>query len=115
MRNETRFIGEIGTTPRAARPGDRTDDRPGASRRPNVGPALWDIEAVSEYLRVPVSSIYKMTGPSARHRIPHMRIGGRLRFRQTDIDRWLAALTSSDTDALERVRHKARKATHGHD
>ena len=40
-----------------------------------------------------MSSVYKMTARKAAVRIPHIRIGGKLRFRQSDIDRWLTLLT----------------------
>ena len=113
MRNASRLIGDSGETPRAARPGDRPEDRPEGRQRPSLGSALWDIDAVSAYLQVPVSSIYKMTSPRAAIRIPHIRIGGRLRFRQADVDEWLTALTSSNTDALTKLRQKARTVTHG--
>ncbi len=108
----TREIGDLG---RAARPGDRPEDRPEAGARPSISSALWDIDTLSAYLQVPVNSLYKMTGASAKSRIPHLRIGGRLRFRQADVDAWLSTLTSSNTDALARMRQRARKVTHGAD
>ena len=66
------------------------------------------------YLRLPVSAVYRMTARAAAVRIPHIRIGGRLRFRQHDIDQWLSLLTTSNIQALERLRQKALKVTHGH-
>ena len=113
MRNQSDLIDENRESGRAARPGDRPADRPGAP--PGRAGALWDIGDVSDYLHVPVSSIYKMTGPKAAVRIPHIRIGGKLRFRQTDVDRWLTLLTTSNIEALEKMRQKGSKVAHGVD
>ena len=75
---------------------------------------LWEIRDVADYLRMPVSSVYKMTGPKARLRIPHVRIAGRLRFRKTDIDRWLELLTVSNLDMLSKVSKATRgRESHG--
>ncbi len=65
MQNRTGLIEESRKARRAARPGDWPGDRTGANRRLGGG-ALWDIADVSEYLRDPISSIYKMTARSAR-------------------------------------------------
>lgn len=92
--------------PRAARPGDQPEERPGG---------LWDIRGVSRYLKVPVSSIYKMTARKAAVRIPHIRIGGKVRFRQEDIDRWLTLLTVSNLEVLSNMRRKVAEVTHGND
>ena len=70
---------------------------------------LWSVRDVADYLRIPVSSVYKMTGPKARMRIPHVRISGRLRFRKLDIDRWLDLLAVSNLDTLRKIA----KATSG--
>jgi hypothetical protein len=55
-----------------------------------------------------------MTGPKASVRIPHIRIGGLLRFRPSDVEQWLTLLTVSNIDTLARMRDASRKATHGH-
>jgi excisionase family DNA binding protein len=83
----------------------------------SAGP-LWNIREVARYLRMPVGSVYKMTGPKAKYRIPHLRLRGRLlRFRQSDIDRWLDLLLVSNTDLILRVRQKAlrKRASDGQD
>lgn len=67
-------------------------------------PSLWTIQDVSRYLSVPVSSLYKMTARKAVLRIPHIRIGGKVRFRQADIDRWLQLLTVSNLEVLAKMR-----------
>jgi excisionase family DNA binding protein len=114
MRNRLGLIEGTRDTPRAARPGDRPEDRTGAPRRAGHG-ALWDITDVSAYLQIPVSSIYKMTARKAAVRIPHIRIGGALRFRQSDVDQWLTLLTTSNIEALSKMRQKVFQVTHADD
>lgn len=70
---------------------------------------LWEIEEVAAYLRIPTSSVYKMTGPRSRRPIPHIKLGGRLRFRKADIDRWLDLLTVSNLEVLERTKRAAAR------
>ena len=76
-------------------------------------PALWKVSDVSQYLGLPQSSIYKMTAPKSRLRIPHVRIAGRVRFRKLDIDRWIELLAISSNEMLariqERIQQKARR------
>ena len=108
MRNESGLIEGPRQAPRAARPGHRPGDRTGATRRLGGG-SLWDIADVSEYLQIPVSSIYKMTARKAPVRIPHIRIGGKLRFRQSDVDQWLTLLTTSNNEALSKMRQKVSR------
>ena len=112
VRNGSELIEETRETPRAARPGDRPEDRTGAN---STAGTLWAISDVSAYLRIPVSSIYKMTARKAAVRIPHIRIGGKLRFRQSDVDRWLTLLTTSNIEALSKMRQRVSQVTHGHD
>jgi len=50
---------------------------------------LWKISEVAQYMGMPRSSVYKMTGPKSALRIPHIKIGGKVRFRKADIDQWL--------------------------
>ncbi len=115
MRNESGLIEVKRKAPRTARPGDRPALRPEAHQPPAGGPGLWDVAGVSTYLQVPVSSIYKMTARKAVVRIPHIRLGGSLRFRQADIDRWLTLLTTSNTEALAKMRQKVTQVIHAHD
>ena len=114
MRNESGLLEGIHEAPRAAWAGDRSGDRTGATRR-IAGGVLWDIADVSAYLQVPVSSVYKMTARKAPVRIPHIRIGGKLRFRQADVDQWLTLLTISNIEALAKMRQKVSKVNHGDD
>jgi len=69
---------------------------------------VWTIEEAATYLSLPVNSLYKMTGPKARLRVPHIRIAGRLRFRKADLDRWLDVLAVSNLEVLARARRVAR-------
>ena len=114
MRNRSGFIEDTREAPRAARPGDRPADRTGLDRQ-DVHGSLWDIADVSAYLRVPPSSIYKMTARKAAVRIPHIRIGGKLRFRQSDVDQWLTLLTTSNIEALSKMRQKVSQVKYGND
>lgn len=74
---------------------------------------LWSIQEVSGYLQIPVSSIYKMTARKAGVRIPHIRIGKKLRFRQSDVDLWLRLLTVSNLETISRMRQKVSAVSHG--
>lgn len=76
---------------------------------------LWTIAEAAGYLRLPISAIYKMTAPKARLRIPHVRVGGRLRFRRTDLDRWVSALSVSNIDLLTKATRISRKVSDGDD
>ncbi|MGH9361542.1 MAG: helix-turn-helix domain-containing protein [Thermoanaerobaculia bacterium] len=68
---------------------------------------LWGIEEVALFLGVPVSAVYKMTGPRSRTPIPHVKIGGRLRFRRTDIEAWLDLLSVSNLERLAKAKRAA--------
>ena len=49
-------------------------------------PAVMTIEETSQYLRVPVSSLYKLAQAG---KIPCQKVGRHWRFRRQAIDRWL--------------------------
>ena len=102
---------ETEVSPRVAGPAVRPDYRPAADA-PSA--TLWTVADVAAYLKLPRSAIYKMTARAAIVRIPHVRLGGLLRFRQVDIDRWLVLLTHSNIDALARTRDRAQQVIHGH-
>ena len=99
---------------RATRGSARPSDRPSAGTDERQS-GLWNISDVASYLQIPISSVYKMTARRATVRIPYIRIGGKLRFRRSDVDRWLELLTVSNLETLARVRQKALKVSHGHD
>jgi excisionase family DNA binding protein len=92
---------------RVTRPANRSVERPEGQNGSEAG--LWVVDQAADYLQVSPGAIYKMTGRKARLRIPHIRVGGRLRFRQADLDRWLTLLTESNLDVLERVRKHASR------
>jgi excisionase family DNA binding protein len=103
---------DSGALSKVAGPADRPGVRPADEDPP--ADALWTVVDVGRYLRIPPSSIYKMTARHAAVRIPHIHIGGKLRFRRADVDRWLTLLTISNIEVLARVRDRAAKETHGH-
>jgi excisionase family DNA binding protein len=51
-------------------------------------PDVLTIEETSKYLRVPLSSMYKLAQES---KIPCQKVGRHWRFRREAIDRWLEA------------------------
>jgi hypothetical protein len=54
-----------------------------------------------------------MTGRVGDLHIPHLKLAGRLRFRKTDIDRWLETLAVSNVELLDKVRRKAQEVADG--
>jgi excisionase family DNA binding protein len=49
-------------------------------------PDIMTIEEVADYLRVPVSSLYKL---AQKGKIPASKVGRHWRFRREFIDRWI--------------------------
>ena len=49
-------------------------------------PEIMTIEEVADYLRVPVSSLYKL---AQQGKIPASKVGRHWRFRREFIDRWI--------------------------
>ncbi len=47
---------------------------------------LMTIEELSQYLKIPKSTIYGLT---MRAKVPHFHVGRLLRFKKGDIDTWL--------------------------
>jgi excisionase family DNA binding protein len=47
---------------------------------------LLTIEEVSELLQIPKGSLYNLVHED---RIPHVKIGGRLRFRTSTLEKWV--------------------------
>lgn len=97
---------ESAPRPRASRSGVQPEGRPAPA-------GLWNVGETAAYLQMSRHAIYKMTARQAHVRIPHIRVGGKLRFRQADIDRWLALLTVSNLEALERARNQAVRRGRG--
>ena len=106
---------EFRTQPRAARTGNRPGVRPEGGSSTLDADRIWSPTDVCEYLQIPMSSLYKMTARKAAVPIPHIRIGRALRFKRSDIDRWLALLSVSNLNTLTKMRRMTGKTTHGND
>jgi excisionase family DNA binding protein len=82
-----RWIGvtTVATDPR--RPGVRPAVPPPARPRPPELDELWTVEQLAEFLKIPTQSVYKQrslgTGP------PGYRVGKYVRFKKSDVMRWL--------------------------
>jgi len=49
-------------------------------------PAIMNVAETSQYLRIPVSTLYKL---AQEGKIPGQKVGRHWRFRREAIDRWL--------------------------
>lgn len=56
-----------------------------------AAPDMWKASELGEYLRLSGKSIYRLT--KARPPIPHLKVGGTLRFPREATLRWLNART----------------------
>ena len=66
---------------------------------------LLTVQEISELLKVPKSYVYWLTH---QKKIPHLKIQGHLRFRQSHIDEWLDSQeVSNDVAIQEEVRNRA--------
>jgi excisionase family DNA binding protein len=70
---------------------------------PPVEDRLLDVAGVAERLSVPKNAVYKM---AERGTLTAVKVGGRLRFRSSDVERFIANGTRSE----ERVEELAREA-----
>lgn len=73
--------------------------------------APMNVGEVSEYLKISVSSIYKLTSSSE---IPHYKSGKKLYFKKDEIDEWVFSnriKTKDDIEkeAMEYIRKKPRR------
>lgn len=48
---------------------------------------LWTVEELSEYLKVPVQTLYQWR--TRRYGPPGVKMGKHLRYRPEDVERWL--------------------------
>jgi excisionase family DNA binding protein len=101
--------------PQAARTGDRPEARTEPAAAAQLSARLWTVAEAAGYLQISKHAIYRMTAPAAAVRIPHIRIGGKLRFRQADIDQWLTLLSVSNLGVLSKMRQKSQVTRHGND
>ena len=65
---------------------------------------VMDVEGVAEYLGLASSTIYDKVRDQD---IPHTRLGNLIRFRKTDIDRWLGENTVYPQPSLQRALAQA--------
>lgn len=66
---------------------------------------LLTVQEISELLKVPKSYVYWLTH---QKKIPHLKIQGHLKFRQSHIDEWLNSQEVIDhVDIQEEVRNRA--------
>jgi len=59
---------------------------------------LLTVQDISELLGVPKSYVYSLTH---QKKIPHLKIQGHLRFKQTHIDEWLKSQEVRDNVSLQ--------------
>ena len=50
---------------------------------------LWTKDEAAAYLRIQPATIYQLTRRRSRHPLPYLPCGKFMRFRQSEIDRWL--------------------------
>jgi excisionase family DNA binding protein len=76
-----------------------------------INNAPMDVKDLSEYLKLSVSAIYKLTSTSE---IPHYKSGKRLYFKKEEIDEWIFSKRIKTRDdieneAMEYLRKNPRK------
>lgn len=59
---------------------------------------IMNVDTLAEYLMIPASSVYRLVRERA---IPYYKIGRLIRFRQSDIDKWLEGLRVQSIDPNE--------------
>jgi len=62
---------------------------------------LLTVDQVAEYLQVKPSTVYQWTHQGY---IPHVKLGNRLRFRLSQVDRWLEK-RSIEGRTTKRIKH----------
>lgn len=65
---------------------------------------VMDVEGVAEYLGLAASTIYDKVRDLE---MPHTRLGNLIRFRKTDVDRWLGENTVQPHPSLQRALAEA--------
>ena len=60
---------------------------------------LLTVQEISNLLKVPRHYVYYLTHTK---RIPFLKIGGNLRFKQSDIDEWIRSMEVKDVGIQER-------------
>jgi len=52
----------------------------------DTGPEIMTITEISSYLRIPLSTLYKL---AQEGKVPYQKVGRHWRYRKEAIDRWL--------------------------
>ena len=74
---------------------------------------LLTLEQVAEVLRVHPMTVRRRTSKKARPRLPFLRLGDKLRFRECDIEAYLAQCVEAPSAMEIRLESlKAKKASH---
>ena len=68
-----------------------------------IGNGFWDIEDLSNYLKVKIKTLYAMT-PN----IPHYRVGKLIRFKKAEIDAWLESKRAKVRNVKTNHREKRK-------
>ena len=62
---------------------------------------FFDMNEVSQYLRIPKSTIYKFTMDK---KIPFFKVGRRIRFNKTSIDKWVNVLEKGNIEKVRKLK-----------
>ena len=73
------------------------------SRVKEITPSYGNYEETSKYSGIPVKSLQNLV---AQKRIPHLKVGGSVKFSFTQIDEWM--LGQSVPVSMERARERGR-------
>ncbi len=80
--------------------------KPYLSRNTEVEDTVFDVQGLSEYLKVSHKWIYERT---QFKEIPHMKVKGLLRFRKRAIDKWLDLHSTPAIKMPGRIRSVVRR------
>lgn len=72
-------------------------------QRPDEPDVIFDVKALSEYLRVNPSWVYKAVSLKA---IPYFKAGKFPRFRKRDIDKWMESKAVRPVPSLKVIKSK---------
>jgi excisionase family DNA binding protein len=64
-------------------------------------PSLLNVEQAAAYLSLSPSTVYKL---SSRGELPHVKLGGRLRFRRGDLDAYIERHKAGRDEVLAHAR-----------
>jgi excisionase family DNA binding protein len=64
---------------------------------------FFTINEVSQYLKIPKSTIYKL---SQKGEIPSIKIGKQIRFRKSSLDKWLTEKESKTAVLSNKKKHQ---------